>query len=115
MKLLSINLGRKQEIDTGKPAPEDTGIFKTPVEGPVMVGALGLEGDFIASAKHHGGPDQAVYIYGMGDYDFWREELDEFRTWPVSDDMWKEWSGAVQNSDGRYSAEFARRQRLPGA
>jgi hypothetical protein len=45
--------------------------------------------------------------------DFWREELDEYRTWPVTADMWQEWSGAVQNSDGRYSAEFARSQRLP--
>ena len=47
--------------------------------------------------------------------DFWRPELDEYRTWPVSEDMWKEWSGAVQNSDGRYSEAFARNQRLPGA
>ena len=47
--------------------------------------------------------------------DFWRPELDEYRTWSVSDDMWKEWSGAVQNSDGRYSDAFARDQRLPGS
>ena len=47
--------------------------------------------------------------------DFWRPELDEYRTWPVSEDMWKEWSGAVQNSDGRYSDTFARNQRLPGS
>ena len=45
--------------------------------------------------------------------DFWREELDDYRTWPVTEDMWQEWSGAVQNSDGRYSADFARSQRLP--
>ena len=77
MKLLSINLGLPQTIETGKPEPQETGIFKTPMDGPVTVGELGLEGDFIANEKHHGGPDQAVYLYGMGDYDFWREELGE--------------------------------------
>jgi len=47
--------------------------------------------------------------------DFWKPELDEYRTWPVSEDMWKEWSAAIKNSDGRYSDELARSQRLPGA
>ena len=44
-----------------------------------------------------------------------RKTLNEYRTWSPDEDMWKEWSGAVQNSDGRYSAAFARAQRLPGA
>ena len=67
MELLSINLGTRREIETGKPQPEATGIFKTPVDGPVMVGELGLKGDFIASSIHHGGPDQAVYMMDDGD------------------------------------------------
>lgn len=74
MKLVSINIGQEQSIATGKRS-ERTGIFKLPVRGPVRIGFLGLEGDFIASEKHHGGPDQAVYVYGAADYDWWSGEL----------------------------------------
>ena len=80
MKIISINIGKSQEINTTKTRQQTTGIFKTPASGPVTVGELGLEGDFIASKKHHGGPDQAVYIYGQADYDFWTDELGEMIT-----------------------------------
>ncbi len=52
-----------------------TGIYKYPVQNAMRVTELGLEGDFIESKKHHGGPDQAVYIYGSADYAFWEKEL----------------------------------------
>ena len=74
MKLVSVNIGSKGTVEH----PDKTvitGIFKRPVTGPVRIGGLGLEGDFIGSAKHHGGPDQAVYIYGTTDYDWWSREL----------------------------------------
>lgn len=73
MQVLSINIGESRKINTTKHRQQTTGIFKTPVSGPVTVGELGLMGDFIANQKHHGGPDQAVYIYGQADYDFWAE------------------------------------------
>lgn len=53
----------------------DTGIFKEPVESPVRVTKLGIDGDTIVSTKHHGGPDQAVYIYTAPDYAWWAQEL----------------------------------------
>lgn len=45
--------------------------------------------------------------------DFWTEQLDELRVTPPDGDMWRDWSGAVQNSDGQVTPEFVRRQRLP--
>lgn len=54
---------------------EKTGIFKIPTSNAVMIGSLGLAGDLIVSERHHGGPDQAVYIYGEVDYAWWRDEL----------------------------------------
>ncbi len=45
--------------------------------------------------------------------DFWTEQLDELRATPADGDMWRDWSGAVQNNDGQVTPEFARRQRLP--
>jgi MOSC domain-containing protein YiiM len=74
MKLISVNLGSKATIERSNRS-EITGIFKHPVTAPVRVTPLGLEGDFIASEKHHGGPDQAVYIYGAADYDWWSHQL----------------------------------------
>ena len=58
---------------TGK--PEKTGIFKMPVAGAVEIRVDGLPGDVIISTKHHGGPDQAVYIYGGADYAWWSQQL----------------------------------------
>ncbi|MFC4456497.1 MOSC domain-containing protein [Deinococcus sonorensis] len=74
MKLLSVNIGRPTEIrhDAHRSI---SGIDKRPQSGPVRVGPLGLEGDHILSTGHHGGPDQAVYLYSTEDYDAFVEQL----------------------------------------
>ena len=74
MKLLSINVGQMTPLP-GVKAVGQTGIFKTPVAGPVAITAYGLQGDAIADTRHHGGVDQAVYVYGTVDYDWWAAEL----------------------------------------
>lgn len=74
MKLLSINIGQKQTQQNGLKL-ETTGIYKIPVAEPVQITALGIQQDFIASTKHHGGPDQAIYVYGEADYQWWSAEL----------------------------------------
>ena len=75
MQLTSINIGQKWTQRIGANL-EITGIYKIPVQGPAQVTLLGIKGDFIASKKHHGGPDQAVYVYGGADYAWWSQELD---------------------------------------
>ncbi|MGE5373599.1 MAG: MOSC domain-containing protein [Bacteroidota bacterium] len=74
MQLISINIADERTIHR-KDRDEKTGIFKMPTDRPVRVNKLGLEQDVIVSKKHHGGPDQAVYVYGTPDYDWWSEEL----------------------------------------
>ena len=74
MQLDSVNVGQERILQH-KDHVERTGIFKFPVEGSVKVTTLGLEEDVIVSKKHHGGPDQAIYIYGGADYAWWTEEL----------------------------------------
>src|SRR5215207_6899551 len=74
MILASVNLGEKRILQR-KEHVETTGIFKIPTDEPVKVTKLGLEGDVIVSKKHHGGPDQAIYVYGEADYDWWAKEL----------------------------------------
>ncbi len=66
-------------MNVGKPRPDGarkskTGIYKEPAS-EAFVGALGLEGDAVCNKKHHGGPDQAVYLYAAEDYAWWSEEL----------------------------------------
>ena len=74
MNLLSVNLGQERILQR-KDRTERTGIFKFPTDESVRITKLGLEGDVIVSKKHHGGPDQAVYVYGAGDYEWWSQEL----------------------------------------
>jgi MOSC domain-containing protein YiiM len=72
MKILAVCLGRP-EILPGK--KYKTGINKLAIQSPVMVDAEGLVGDAILNRKHHGGVDQAVYIEGSIDLDWWQAEL----------------------------------------
>lgn len=74
MKLVSINAGRKHTRVYGDKL-QITGIYKSPIQGPVHITSLGITGDFIGSPKHHGGPDQAVYVYGGADYAWWQKKL----------------------------------------
>lgn len=74
MKLTSINAGRRQ-TQQNKGREEVTGIYKIPLQGLVSITVLGIADDFIGSSKHHGGPDQALYVYGEADYDWWTKEI----------------------------------------
>ena len=74
MKIISVNVGQERNLQVGKRL-DKTGIYKMPCLEPVEITPLGLKDDYIFSTKHHGGPDQAVYIYGQADYDFWAQEL----------------------------------------
>ena len=74
MQLLSVNIGQPR-TQQNKNKTEITGIYKTPVPGRVQITTLGIKEDFIGSPKDHGGPDQAIYIYGKPDYEWWSKEL----------------------------------------
>ena len=74
LNLISVNIGQERILQRNDRV-ERTGIFKFPTEQAVQVTKLGLEGDVIVSKKHHGGPDQAVYVYGDADYRWWSQEL----------------------------------------
>lgn len=75
MKLISVNVAEPRPSNPDDPSSKPTGINKLPAPGPTRIGELGLEGDAICSTQHHGGPDQAVYVYGLPDYEWWSREL----------------------------------------
>src|SRR6266576_1403680 len=74
MKILSLNVGLPREV-TWQGKLVTTGIFKEPVNGPVMLRTLNLDGDRQADLTVHGGVDKAVYAYPSEHYEFWRKEL----------------------------------------
>lgn len=74
LRLLSVNIGHATPIEGARKSGR-TGIFKHPVDGPVEILSGGLAGDTISDTKNHGGVDQAVYVFGSPDYDWWSEEL----------------------------------------
>ncbi len=75
MKLLSVNIASAKPITIAERSFE-TGIYKEAV-AQAFIHELGLEGDTVSDKKHHGGPDQAVYLYSQEDYDYWAEQLNE--------------------------------------
>jgi MOSC domain-containing protein YiiM len=74
MQLVSVNVGRAERI-VGAKSIGQTGIYKRAVGEPVAIGPEGLAGDTICDVENHGGVDQAVYVYGTADYDWWEGEL----------------------------------------
>jgi MOSC domain-containing protein YiiM len=76
MKLISLNVSLPRLVEyNGEPVA--TGIFKEPVQGPLMLRRLNLDGDRQADLSVHGGVTKAVYGYPSEHYDFWRKELPE--------------------------------------
>ena len=74
MKLISVNIGEERSIPNGK-ASGKTGIYKLPTSQPVQITPTGIPEDAICDTKHHGGFDQALYVYGQADYLWWTNEL----------------------------------------
>ncbi|MGH8082904.1 MAG: MOSC domain-containing protein, partial [Lysobacter sp.] len=50
-------------------------IAKTPVDGRVRIGEMGLDGDEQGDRRVHGGADKAVHHYPHDHYAAWREEI----------------------------------------
>ncbi len=52
-----------------------TGIYKSPVTGPVMVRRLNIDGDGQGDLAGHGGEQRAVMVYQSESYDYWSRFL----------------------------------------
>jgi ferredoxin-NADP reductase/MOSC domain-containing protein YiiM len=73
-RLVSVNVGMPKNVQwRGKTVY--TGIWKTPVEGPVMVRRLNIDGDGQGDLAGHGGEQRAVMVYQSESYEFWKGYL----------------------------------------
>jgi MOSC domain-containing protein YiiM len=78
--LVSVQVGSARALGSDEAVdpfdqPWTTGIFKTPVSGPVFVGERGVAGDTQVDPVNHGGPDKAVCVYSADHYEWWRARL----------------------------------------
>jgi len=74
-RLLSVNLAVPGRTLRSRGRDVRTGIFKEPAAGRIRLTRLGLEGDFQADKRYHGGPLQAVYAYDSENAATWTSEL----------------------------------------
>src|SRR5580658_8968193 len=73
-RLVSVNVGLPKDVSwRGKTI--HTGIWKSPVDGPVMVRRLNIDGDGQGDLAGHGGEQRAVMVYQTESYEYWRDYL----------------------------------------
>jgi len=68
----AVHIGRARPLG---PDGVLSGFVKSPVDGPVRVTSIGLEGDEQADLRVHGGADKAVYGYAVSNYPTWRDDF----------------------------------------
>ena len=73
-RVLSLNIGQPRLV-TYRGMTFRTGIFKEPVDGPLVLKKLNFAGDGQADLSAHGGIDKAVYCYPIEHYPFWEQEI----------------------------------------
>ncbi|WP_077079147.1 MOSC and FAD-binding oxidoreductase domain-containing protein [Mycobacterium numidiamassiliense] len=73
-RLVSVNVGMPKNV-RWRDKTVHTGVWKTPVEGPVMVRRLNIDGDGQGDLTGHGGEQRAVMVYQTESYDFWKSYL----------------------------------------
>ncbi len=73
-RLLSVNVGLPRDISwEGKTV--HTAIWKSPVQGRCAVRRLNLDGDGQGDLAGHGGEHRAVFVYQVGSYRYWEDQL----------------------------------------
>ena len=74
-RLLSVNVGMPRDV-TWQGRTVHTAVWKAPVSGPQMVRRLNIDGDGQGDLTGHGGEQRAVFVYQIGSYRYWQDQLD---------------------------------------
>ena len=79
MRYTQYMVFRIESVLTGSVRPfadgESSAVEKASVDGPRVVGWLGIEGDAQADLSVHGGPDKAIHHYPRDHYGYWLDAL----------------------------------------
>ena len=76
MRLISVSVGSVQSIPY-RGQQVKTGIYKSVVNGRVHVDFEGISQDVQVDRKNHGGPDKALYAYGLENLTYWAHHRTE--------------------------------------
>lgn len=72
MKIISTNIAKPTTIIwNGK--EDTTGIYKKPVNKPILLGNQVVQGDFISDRNVHGGEFKACYLFSADHYPYWKK------------------------------------------
>lgn len=71
MKVISTNISQPKTV-TWKNKEVVTGIFKEPVDHPMVLEKTDVKGDHVIDRRYHGGEDKACYLYSVDHYPFWK-------------------------------------------
>ena len=74
MRLLSVNVGKPRTI-AWRGQQVRTAIWKAPVSDRRWVNRLNVAGDAQADLVGHGGEHRAVFVYQVGSYRYWEQQL----------------------------------------
>ncbi|MGZ4619386.1 MAG: MOSC domain-containing protein, partial [Frankiaceae bacterium] len=72
--LRSVNVGKPRNV-SWQGRTVYTGVWKAPVDGPVTVGRLNVDGDGQGDLAGHGGEQRAVFVYQLDSYRHWQHFL----------------------------------------
>jgi len=75
-RVRTVCIGGVRSVET-RSRTVTTGIFKSPIDGPVAAFGVNLEGDDQADRTVHGGPHKAVYGFPAEHYPSWRASFPE--------------------------------------
>lgn len=71
MQIISTNIGKPKEVSwNGKLIT--TGIYKSPVDTPLLLEIENVSGDTIGDPKVHGGVYKACYLFSAEQYPYWK-------------------------------------------
>ncbi len=73
MNVVSVNLGQRENV-TYRGKKIETGIFKYPINQPIILGETDVVGDHVIDRRYHGGVDKACYLYSADHYAFWKKK-----------------------------------------
>ncbi|PTN09816.1 MOSC domain-containing protein [Mangrovibacterium marinum] len=76
MKVVSTNIGQAVEI-VWRGKKELTGMYKYPVDEPILLGKEDVAKDDVMDRKYHGGLDKACYLYSHDHYKWWKARYPE--------------------------------------
>lgn len=71
--VLGLYVGRPKSLPDGR----RSAIVKAAVSGPLRLGETGLDGDKVADARVHGGPEMALHQFPAEHYAEWRAQFPE--------------------------------------